>query len=239
MPSGFGTRVHQIYSGVPTFITRHVDALFAIRGDFVDVTSGRITRMIDQTANGHHWVESGTNGPNYSATAISGLPGGVANGSSLDLQNTTIGTALTAGEIFVVAQRSVDVPLVDSESGFLLFGSDAVNASYIPYTDGTIYDGWGSTVRKATVNPTPSLASPFLYSVTSKAGGWTSRLNGVQIYTTATNTVGWVSTKKLWSGGGSSHLIGKIAEAIMFKAELSASDRALVVAYLKSRYAIT
>ena len=89
-------------------------------------------------------------------------------------------------------------PAADPTTGAVLgdFGSDAL-ANHWPYSDGNIYDDFGSTSRKTAGNPTPSLASFRLISQHSAASDFVIRIDGVQFYSTSTNTVGWNSVQRI------------------------------------------
>lgn len=147
----------------------------------------------------------------------------------LDLPNFL--TGFTEAEIFIVIKVDNDPGMVPA-SGLWQFGNSGEDVHF-PYADGVIYDGFGTTARKTTVNPTPSLSSAFhTYNVTTKAGGWTSRLDGTQLYTTATNTVGWTTAPKLGRMGGATlWLNGYIGEVFMFSRELTSGGRADMFAY--------
>jgi hypothetical protein len=115
------------------------------------------------------------------------------------------------------------------------------SGSHFPYTDGNIYDTFGSTTQKVVGNPVPSLVNPHVYSVVSAAGDWRAYLDGASLFTTAANAVGWGST--LTSvGRADDHsaaffLDGRIAEIIVCAGALSTADRQAAEAYLKAKWA--
>lgn len=148
-------------------------------------------------------------------------------------------SSLTASEMFVVVKIDTDPPGVNTAAGMWYFGSHATDSHY-PFTDGTIYDAFGTTARKTTVNPTPALTSPRLYNVVSVSGEWTSFLDGTQIYTTATNTVGFATTTYIGSNVAVDRCLdGDIAEFIIYNKKLSSAEKANVEAYIAARYALT
>lgn len=100
--------------------------------------------------------------------------------------------------MFIVFWRDNDPPPITAETGLWRFTGPAQGTiEHIPFTDGVIYDACGRTVRKTTVNPTTSLTAPVVYEVISTSLEWTNRLNGAQLFTTATNTVDFAGDMQL------------------------------------------
>lgn len=192
-----------------------------------------VTTWADSSGNGRDATFAGTTAPvrnlNQRGTLSAVRFAGSASAGGLNLPNFLTGFA--AGEIFIVVKVDND-PGVVPETGLWAFGSDTADVHY-PYSDGTIYDSFGSTARKTTVNPTPSLSSAYrVYNVTSKAGEWTSRIDGTQVYTTATNTVGWTTAPVIGRMAGSAlYTKGWIAEVVLFSRELTTTERAAMLAY--------
>lgn len=143
-----------------------------------------------------------------------------------------------AGEVFIVVKVDADPPPDVSQSGLWKF-DPTEEVTHYPYTDGVIYDTFGTTARKTTGNPTASLAAWNIYNVSSAAGAWTSRINGVQHYTTATNTVGWSATPLIGYSNSDRGLDGDIAEVIVYNAVLGSTDRTTILDYLAAKYGIT
>jgi len=95
--------------------------------------------------------------------------------------------AQTAVTGFVVVKATDPQPDVYN-SGLWGYSTASLVTMY-PGTNGSIYDNFASSARKTTVNPTPSLGDPRIYSVESAAGSWKNRLDGVQLYSTTSNIV--------------------------------------------------
>lgn len=151
-------------------------------------------------------------------------------------------SALTSGEVFLAVKLDADPPSSFDWSGLWHFGTNT-DSDHYPFTDGVIYDGWGSTARKTAGNPTLSLAAARIYNVSSAPGAWTARLDGTQLFTTATNTVAFTTVPKLGKGvllAGSTHywLDGDIGELIVFGQVLSSGDRSTVLAGMKAKWGI-
>ena len=214
-------------------------AAWWLRGDDIQLNGSTVSQWNDKTGNGLHWTQgSAPLQPTWVASAINGKPG---LSFSAAAQQELIGPNLfalgfTAAETFIVFQINADPPATGAKCGFWRTES-AASVAVVPFTDGIIYDGFGSTIRKTTINPVPSLASPRIYSVITTSSEWTSALDGVQIYTTATNAVGWNTATRLGSSV-TNWFDGVMCEWITYPAKLSTTDRAKTLAYLKSRYGI-
>jgi hypothetical protein len=150
-------------------------------------------------------------------------------------------SALSGGaEVFLIGRRDADPPPTDATSPIWVMGSSGDGSSLVPYSDGNVYEDFGSTTRKSAGNPAASLASPFSYNVVSIAGEFTVRVNGTQLYTTATNTVGWSATPRLGRTLVASWFFaGVTAEVVMTVGKMSATDRTELRTYFHGRYAVS
>jgi len=179
----------------------------------------------------------GTNTPTYNATGLNSLPSFDFNGTSNYMTVPNVGLGLTSAEVFIAGIRDADPP-TDPTSGFWFYGSQSGVDNHVPYMDGNIYDAWGSTARKTVGNPTPSLASKFLYNISSASGAWTARLNGTQIFTTATNTVGFRTAPLLGKSEGAYYYKGKFGSKLLLNTVATTTQRTLINAYFNTKYAI-
>jgi hypothetical protein len=117
-----------------------------------------------------------------------------------------------------------------------------VYATHVPFTDGVIYDGTGSTSRYTCGAPVGGvdLSQPVVYEVRSASGAWSNWFNGTQQFASATNTVGFPSAPEI--GGDSpiapsgTYFDGQIAELALYSRVLRADERAALVGYLEARY---
>jgi hypothetical protein len=147
--------------------------------------------------------------------------------------------ALAAGTAFFVVKIDQDPPATSAVSGLCNYGSDS-NVHFPFDGDGVIYDNWGTTARKTTVNPATTLAQWNVYAAASAAGAWANWLNGAQLFTTGTNTVGWVAQPSCRLGANSAEtflLDGRIGEVVVYDSFLPAGNRQAVEAYLKAKWA--
>lgn len=180
---------------------------------------------------------TGVNRPTYKTNIINGRAIVRFDGTTDYVQGPNFLTGYTEGEIFVLVKINADPPADVAQSGLWVFGSSG-DTTHFPYTDGTVYDAFATDTRKTTVDPTPSLSSTFrIYNVSSKSGEWTSRLDGTQIYTTGTNTVGWTTGPRLGADAGATRFLqGDLALAVLYNVVLSSADRASVIDKINTDY---
>lgn len=177
--------------------------------------------------------------PIYKTAIVNGEPIVRFDGSDDVLALPNFLTGFTAGEMFVVVKIDVDPPAASGQTGCWNFGSGA--RSHYPFTDGTIYDHFGTDTRKTTVDPTPALTSFRLYNAISASGEWTSNLNGTQLFTTATNTVGWSTAPLVGQsseGGGDFYLDGDIAELALYSRKVTTTERDDLESYFSTKYSL-
>jgi hypothetical protein len=175
--------------------------------------------------------------PTLQTNELNSLPA-VAFAGTDDVLNGPDLSALTAAEVFVVFKVPAD-PTVGFEGAIWKFGTDAAASDLVPFTDGNVYDGFGSTARKSTGNPTDSLAAYVLYNIVTTATEWTSFINGTQHFTTATNTVGFSATPTLGANVIPAYSMASVCELILCSAKLSAGDKTSVKSYIATKYGLT
>ena len=211
-----------------------------LRGDDLTLNGSHVVSWNDKSRQARHWVQGNpAKQPLAVANGINGMPGiqlDAANTSEL-LGPDLSALGLTAAETFIVLQRNTDPPPTIAEAGLWRIGNASAR-SVIPYTSGVIYDEFGTNLRKTSVNPSADMAAPCIYSVISTGSEWTNFLNGTQLYTTPTNTVGWASAPSLGGSGLGNWMDGILCEWIVFTHKLSTESRTAVKAALSSRYAI-
>jgi hypothetical protein len=200
-----------------------------------------VGRWADQSGNGRHLNDNSNTSyrPALQNSVINGHPVIRFNGSSHGLYNANL-SVLTAAEVFIIVKVDTDPPGSGGATGFWDFGN-AGSDTHFPWTDGVIYDHFGTNARKSTVDPTPSLSASFrLYNVVSTSSEWTSFLDGTQLYTTGTNGVAFRTDCSLGSNRSRTYFLdGDIAELVIYSAKLSAGDKADAEAYFADRYGLT
>lgn len=136
--------------------------------------------------------------------------------------------------VFIVIKIDADPPSLGA-SGLWRITSNTANSTHFPYTEGTIFNDFGSTARKTSVNPTPALTSYGIYEVRSASGEWTDWLDGTQLSTTETNTVGLDAPVILGKSNLTNWLDGDIAALII----TNTFDHSTIRNYLSTKYSIT
>lgn len=166
-----------------------------------------------------------------------------ASASTQYMSTTGAPTGLSSVEAFLVLNLVADPPASATNAGLWYYSTTSAGSlTYYPFTDGVIYDASLTSARKTTVNPTPSLTSAHLYNVVSTSSEWTSFLNGTQLFTTATNTVGLSATAIVGTSHPSltnTYLNGSIAEIAVYDNKISSGDKTNFKRYIAARYGIT
>ncbi len=154
-------------------------------------------------------------------------------------------SGFSAGDVYIVVKIAQDPPGNTGYTGLWTFTSSSDNTHYC-WTDGNIYEGFGSTTRVTVGDPTPSLTSYRLYNVSSASSDYKVYLDGTNIYTSGSNTVGWASTPYLGQGfisgapfPGPYFLVGEIAEFFIYSKILNSTERTLIKNYISSKFGLT
>lgn len=204
-----------------------------------------VSILHDQSGNGNHWTQATSGEQPIFKTGIVNSQAVIRFDGSDDSLTLALDilSGKSAGEVFIVVKVDNDPPGASAQSGLWNQDGDGTNACHYPFTDGTIYEAWGSTSRKTAVNPTPSLASWRLYNVASAASDFKIRLDGTQIYSTGTNTFASFSSPirlgRSDSLFGNVYLDGDIALIAIVDAVLNSTDRDAIEAEIASIYGLT
>lgn len=138
--------------------------------------------------------------------------------------NSDIYSGLTSGEGIIYAKA------VGGEG--LWGGGRAFAPTRFPSSfDGHVNDEWGSTVLHDAGTPAVALTSWRVYSVVSKSGEWTCRLDNSVQFTTATNTVSFNPAMRV-GRSYSSNFDGYIGAWYFFNAELTSTERSDMYDYI-------
>jgi len=210
-----------------------------LKADSLSLSDGDpVGTWSDSSGNGNDGTQStGSNKPTYKTAIQNGKP--IIRFNSAFLNYLTFPdflSAMTAGQVFIVVKANAD----NHANGLWDMGdpTNGNTGSWYPWDDGTIYEGWGTSSRKTTGNPTTALDAFVLYSVASASGNFTTYINGVQFYTTGTNTTSWPTAPILGRNSESTYFPGDIGEVIIYNSVLSTANRQSVETYLNGRWAI-
>ena len=173
--------------------------------------------------------------PMFADTAANGLPAlRFQGGNSYSILNFDV--SIPEAELFVVMKTDLDPPADELNAGFWTF-SEASQASVVPWVDGIIYDSFGSTVRKTTVDPADSMASLCIYNVTTTPGFWANRLNNTLLFSTTDNAVSFPAVPRL-GDASPFRFQGHIAEIKLFSSVFSPERRDEEYLTLKTKYGL-
>lgn len=136
-------------------------------------------------------------------------------------------SAKTAMEALYLMRMDNDPAASGGElNGFDEFGTGI--ETYVPYTNGQVYDSFGTTARKDTaLDPTGDLEQWTAYGRRSSAGNWSLYINDgtTPKYTTATNTVGFKANCKVGRSSASVMMHGQMKLMIFADAVWNSTDR--------------
>jgi hypothetical protein len=212
---------------------------------FVGAGNGFVTTWYDQSGNGNNEtqstaadqpriVNSGTIDKMNSVPTIY-FSGGLG-GSFLSSSNYMSGS--TTGSVFAFTAVDSD-PSVGFGSGhFISTIQQSGQAAHCPFSDGNIYESFGTNSRKSAGNPTASLTTPHLYSVVSQLNDYKIYIDNTQFYSTTSNTVSFPNTilvGKSTDGKTSYNYNGKLSELILYP---SSPDRTGINTNMNSFYSI-
>jgi len=173
---------------------------------------------------------NGSNQPTLVANGLNGRPVvHFAGGQSLNLPNVMNGAS--AGEIFVVVRSTA------LNNALWWWGGS--NGNLYPYSDGNLYEDFGTTTWTSLGKPAADLTQYNLYNVSSSSSEWTQRINGLVNYDRLGNTVSFRATPVLGMASSGVHFTGDIAEVIVYDHVLTPQEKETVGFYLNSKYAFT
>jgi hypothetical protein len=202
------------------------DILMDANGDLAwDTLSGdspyRVITFYDQTGNGRDWSNK---------TGADEMTLDVAN-KAVDMNNQFLSgpslAALTEGEIFA----KLKVTNTTGGGGLWDMGSTGFS-SHVPFTDNLIYESFGTTVRKDSITPGVTMTDWHTYSVYSKSAAWANYINGVQKFSTGTNSVGFPAAPSIGRGLAGNYYIGQLRGWVIYPSVVTNSERAAIHAGL-------
>lgn len=208
-------------------------------GQIVGNDGDLVATWSDASGNGRNFTAAGTARPTLKR-GITPSGGSVVrfNGTANILTAASWNTGLTSGEGFIVVKIAVDPPVSAANTTIWAFGSSAAG-NHMPFTNGDFFDDFGQTTRPTEGNPTPSFATAFrLYNASSALNSFFIRVDTTQLYTNATNTVGWRAAPTL-GGEGTDFGTIDIAEIAVYSPVLSAGNRAALEQYFKTKYGLS
>jgi hypothetical protein len=198
-----------------------------------------VATATDQSGEGNDFTAAGAARPTFKAGIVNDKAVYRFDGTNDVLTGPDFASGFTAGEVFVVVKIDTDPPGGNEQTGLWDFASNTANAAHFPFTDGTIYDDWGSSDRKTTANPASALTDFRLYNVRSANNAWSNHLDGTQLHSDTSHTVGFAATPLIGQSPATFFLDGDIAEFVMCSSVQSAPERADLHAYFEAEYGLT
>lgn len=203
---------------------------------FVGSSNGLVVTWYDQSGSGNNLTQS-TAGDQPIIVSSGTIYRLGANPTLYFITKKFVGTAILSGasaaSAYVVTAADSDPP---SATGAFLEMTGSGASTHQPFSDGVIYDGFCTTSRKTTGNPTNSLATMYLYSVFSTASDWRNYINNTLFYSTGTNTFG--NSSFIVGANASTVYQGKISEIIIYNSVSSTGDRNGIAGNINSFYTI-
>lgn len=209
---------------------------------------------LDGSSNVSGWANQGSTGSAQNAfmSTIGNRPGYIASNSSYNnhgtITNTDTGTkylqvtpptAPTAAEIFIVGNAGADpAPATGARAANFRFGSDC----YFPFSDSIVYcTTFSVSGYRYNGNPTPSLATPWLFNVAANSSSWVGKLNTATLASVGAHTFTFGSGAGAWLLGrtATSFFYGNFARILIYNRILTSTERAQVEQYCKTTYGLT
>jgi hypothetical protein len=205
------------------------------------LNNGDDVALWEDSSQGGNDATAAATSPIYNTDELNGYPSIRFNGSATQYFSLPdFLTSFSEGEVFIIAKADADPPAESFVGPTIKFGANgALLASHYPYSDGEIYDDFGSTLRKACGNPTLDLASDYrIVNIKSEANFWEYVIDGDVLFTTTTNSVAWTTTPKI--GYDERYVLATsrldIVAVIFFSRVLETTERQDVNTYLEEKY---
>jgi hypothetical protein len=164
-------------------------------------------------------------------TFTAGSPGYLEFDGTDDSLTLPTMAALTAVESFVVFKLGAAVAA--TKAGVYQIGGGGGSNAHLPYLDSLYYDDAGSSTRKDGISVAGvDFTRANVWNVTSAAGAWTGRLNGVVKHGPVANTVAGPAAPTLGKAFAT-FLQGRVYALLIYSAALSAPNRATTLLYLQ------
>ncbi|HCZ13326.1 MAG TPA: hypothetical protein DHV85_01765, partial [Candidatus Accumulibacter sp.] len=148
-------------------------------------------------------------------------------------------TGSTAGSMFTSLQATLAQGSSAYGSAWGGWGSSG-SYSHYAWSSGVVYEDWGSTTRPSFGDPSPDLSMTHLYNVVSAAASYKGNINGANISSSGTNTVGWGANPVLGSGAlaGAYYFVGRMGDYFTFSEAVSTNEQDLMNQYQSAKWGV-
>ena len=196
-------------------------------------SNNNVSRWGDQSNLGNDAAASeAAQQPQLVVNVVNGQPVVRFNGTNDALELGNVMAGATAGEIFIVTRAQ---NVATARQGLTQFGT----AGGTSYGDGMVWDDFGNASQPGCVVANSVLTSWHLYNSAMDANGNSVlRFNCADYVSRAGQTVSFCSNPVLGADWSGNHLLGDIAEVLVYDHVLSAAERATVGGYFVSKYAL-
>lgn len=197
-------------------------------------SGGVVSQWNDLSGNGWHLTASGTEKPATGVDTIGGLNALTFDGTDdrmFWVSNPLAGA--TAGTMYIVSKNTV---ANTSANAAPVCGLGTNGDDWYSFSDGTVYNGFGSSARHTTNTPS-DLRIANVSTFIAAASDWRWYRDGASQFSTATNTIAWGSNAIVGFGtGASSHYSGKIAAIVLYPSAHGTTDQQTNEAFLKAKF---
>ena len=196
---------------------------------FTYAVGPEVQKWRDKSGNERHATTTNGLYPRHNDFRINDISGiYFAPGKYLTL--TAFASSFTAAELFMVLQLKTE-----NTGGTLGNWGSGQNHHY-PWSDGQIYEPWGTTGRHTLGNPTDSLLDPHIYNLRTAPDSYIAEINGNPLYSSVTNTVGFAAINPTFNQSGTYPADFVLGEVLMYNRVLTAPERQEVETYLTDKW---
>lgn len=223
---------------VPTDVAGLIAWWDASNSGSITQSSGSVSQWNDLSGNGWHATQAtGSLQPTTGTRTINSLNVLDFYASTPDLLGFASApmAGKTAGHVFYVFADDADPPSDDAFSGAVMSAWGNASTDHEPYSDSTVYHGWGATARKTVGNPASALTTPRQIDISTASGAWGYNLDGASVFSTGTNTVGWTASPK-FGGADPYYFDGRLAEVFMYDSVLTGTNLTNARNFLKTKW---
>ena len=207
----------------------------------ITLSGSEITEIEGRDSSGVIGNPSNANSPTLLTSAQNGLNVADFTASNYELIRSATSLNITSeGSVFIVVKVDSDPPPASFNTGMW---SISTQGGHYPFTNGIIYEYFGTTVRKTISGFAEDLSVYNVYHVDSTNGSFQAFLNNNSIFSTSSNTFENIqsvdigaSTPSLTSSGR--WLDGIIGELIILDRILNSTERGDMVSYLTNKWGL-
>ena len=207
------------------------------------IASTAVSQWNDKSGNSRNFSQAtAERQPLYQEFGINSKPSVAFTGSNENFMtaSSVLPSGSTAGSIFWVQTTEADPSTSSNNQGSLITNTwgGAGSDNHIPWSDGNIYFAGFSTTRSNLGNPSPSLTAPRILSHESTNGNVKFYIDGISLFTSASNTFSNPTSTKRIGGTVSYKFTGQVAELIVLSNIPTTTERQLIEGYLAWKWGL-